>query len=157
MIKEAIISTFKEEIEKSMTTETGKSHYFDHEADIGIIGFGNTVTEAFISGAQAVFSLMSSPEEIKETNTVTFEFDEPDIEFAFVEWLNLLIAHAHKDKLIFKSFKLSHNDNHWTGEATGEHWRETLTRGTEVKGATLTALSVKKNGALWEARCVVDV
>ncbi|MDE2366260.1 MAG: archease, partial [Betaproteobacteria bacterium] len=32
-----------------------------------------------------------------------------------------------------------------------------LERGVEVKGATLTMLSVKQAGAIWEARCVVDV
>ncbi|MGZ5662035.1 MAG: archease, partial [Usitatibacter sp.] len=45
----------------------------------------------------------------------------------------------------------------WLGEAWGEPWREGLERGTEVKGATLTMLSVKRAGGLWEARCVVDV
>jgi SHS2 domain-containing protein len=30
-------------------------------------------------------------------------------------------------------------------------------RGTEVKGATLTALSVRHDAQGWQARCVVDV
>lgn len=140
-----------------MVTKIDSMHYFDHEADIGVIGFGKTITEAFVSAAEAVFALMSSPEEIKEIDTVEFKFEEQDIELAFVEWLNLLIAHAHKDKLVFKSFKLLHNGGYWKGMAMGEPWREELTHGTEVKGATLTELSVKKRGELWEARCVVDV
>jgi SHS2 domain-containing protein len=32
-----------------------------------------------------------------------------------------------------------------------------MERGVEVKGATLTMLSVKQVEAGWEARCVVDV
>jgi SHS2 domain-containing protein len=32
-----------------------------------------------------------------------------------------------------------------------------MERGTQVKGATLTALSVRQQGEGWEARCVVDL
>jgi SHS2 domain-containing protein len=39
----------------------------------------------------------------------------------------------------------------------GEPWREAHARGTEVKGATLTALSVRRDEQGWQARCVVDV
>jgi SHS2 domain-containing protein len=45
----------------------------------------------------------------------------------------------------------------WKVEARGEPWREELERGTEVKGATLTMLSVRHSESGWEARCVVDV
>jgi len=43
------------------------------------------------------------------------------------------------------------------GGASGEPWRPGLERGVEVKGATLTALVVKRDEKGWEARCVVDV
>jgi len=134
-----------------------KESYFNHDADIGVIGVGQEITDAFISGAQAIFALMSDPEEIRQTHRVTFQFEESDVELAFVEWLNLLIAHARKNKLIFKSFELSRDHDCWQGVAMGEPWQEKFTRGTEVKGATLTELSVKKIDNLWEARCVVDV
>ena len=52
---------------------------------------------------------------------------------------------------------LLHDGAHWHGVARGERWRDELARGTEVKGATLTALSVRHSDAGWEARCVVDV
>jgi SHS2 domain-containing protein len=32
-----------------------------------------------------------------------------------------------------------------------------MERGTQVKGATLTALQVTPQGDSWEARCVVDL
>jgi SHS2 domain-containing protein len=32
-----------------------------------------------------------------------------------------------------------------------------MERGTEVKGATLTMLSVRRADGGWEARCVIDV
>jgi len=45
----------------------------------------------------------------------------------------------------------------WQGRVCGDYWNDTMTRGTEVKGATLTQLAVTNNGEYWEARCVVDV
>jgi protein archease len=59
---------------------------------------------------------------------------------------------------VFRRFELSRDGSRWTGRAWGETWRADLERGTEVKGATLTMLSVRQSaGAGWEARCVVDV
>ena len=46
---------------------------------------------------------------------------------------------------------------HWHGSAWGEPWRPDMERGTQVKGATLTALQVARHGEGWEARCVVDL
>jgi SHS2 domain-containing protein len=59
--------------------------------------------------------------------------------------------------MVFNRFHVGHRENLWSAEALGEKWREDLERGVEVKGATLTMLSVKKTGAMWEARCIVDV
>jgi SHS2 domain-containing protein len=75
-----------------------------------------------------------------------------------VRWLNLLLAHAHDRGLALGAFALRREAGRWHGEAWGEPWREDLERGTGVKGATLTMLSVRRAGeGGWEARCVVDV
>lgn len=132
-------------------------NYFDHEADIGIIGRGTSLEQAFINGAEAVFGIMTDLSSIAPLQCVAINFDEEEIELAFVSWLNLLIAQAKIRGLIFSRFELKHKDPHWFGKAYGEAWREDTIRGTEVKGATLTMLSVKKLNHHWEARCVVDV
>lgn len=131
--------------------------YFDHEADIGIIGRGHSVEQAFISAAEAMFAIMTDLQQIQTSQKVNIEFDETDLDFALVTWLNLLISTAREQNLIFCSFFLEKNNSHWHGTATGEAWRDDIVRGTEVKGATLTMLSVKKNQDVWEAACVVDV
>lgn len=131
--------------------------YFDHEADIGIIGRGTTLEAAFEAAAAAVFAIMTPPASIKAKQSLTIEFEETDIELALVTWLNLLIAQARSEGLILGKFKLKNHNSHWQGKAWGEPWRKNLERGTEVKGATLTMLSVKKVDKLWEAKCVVDV
>ncbi|MDF3055112.1 MAG: Protein archease [Gammaproteobacteria bacterium] len=131
--------------------------YFDHEADIGIIGRGKTIEECFSSAAHVMFSIMSDLSDIHPISTFSFIFDEPNVELALVTWLNLLLAKSNAKNIIFSQFKIIRQESQWIGEASGEQWNENMERGTDVKGATLTMLSVKKINDEWEARCIVDV
>ncbi|HET9025387.1 MAG TPA: archease, partial [Burkholderiaceae bacterium] len=85
------------------------------------------------------------------------EFSEDDLELALVTWLNLLLAHANAQGLALARFELARDGPRWLGVAWGERWHPGLERGTQVKGATLTALAVRRHGDGWEARCVVDL
>lgn len=59
--------------------------------------------------------------------------------------------------LVFAGFRLERDGVVWRGQASGEPWHAGLSRGVEVKGATLTMLSVRQAAAGWEVRCVVHV
>lgn len=136
---------------------TEDERYFDHDADIGVIGRGVDVEKCFSNAAYNMFSIMTDLSKINPQQIIAIDFVEDDLEFAFVTWLNLLLAKAREHQLVFSEFSLEHKDNQWHGKAKGEPWRENIERGIEVKGATLTMLSVKKLNHVWEARCVVDV
>lgn len=138
-----------------MTTRC--SHYFEHDADIGIIGQGITIEKAFEAAAQAVFAIVTDLDLVQPNTIITIEFEENDLEFALVTWLNQLLGKAREKVLVFNRFQVQRNGSKWYAEAWGEKWHADLERGVEVKGATLTMLSVKQFGSLWEARCVVDV
>jgi len=131
--------------------------YFDHDADIGIIGRGATLEEAFESAAKAMFSIMA--EELPQPlgTEVDFDFEEEDAEFALVRWLNGLIAHAQSRHIVLGRFELRRDGKAWHAKAWGVPWSGEIVRGVEVKGATLTMLSVKEKAGRWEARCIVDV
>ena len=131
--------------------------YFDHDADIGIIGRGATLEQAFESAAQSMFAIMSDIAALRSEITVQLDFEEADVEFALVTWLNLLLSHARERQAVFGHFRLQRAGDSWHGEASGQRWNEEMERGVEVKGATLTMLSVKQISDGWEARCVVDV
>lgn len=136
----------------------GKSeNYFDHDADIGIIGRGETIESCFSNAASVMFSLMADVTKVRPIQIITFEFEEEDLELAFVTWLNLLVAKAQEHQLMFCDFRLKREGRLWKATVAGDHWRDNLERGTEVKGATLTMLSVTKTGHSWEAKCIVDV
>ena len=137
-----------------MSDETA---YFEHGADIGVIGRGATSEAAFVDAARAMFAIMAEPGEVDESLSVEFRFEETDLEFALVAWLNRLLAEARLHGAVFSRFELERDGAHYLGRAFGCSWNPEIERGTEVKGATLTALSVKQNAAGWEARCIVDV
>lgn len=131
--------------------------YFEHGADIGVIGRGATLEAAFVDAARAMFAIMAQPEEVDETLSVEIGFEEADVEFALVTWLNHLLTEARLNGAVFKRFELKRDGAHYQGRAYGCIWNADIARGTEVKGATLTALSVRQDAAGWEARCIVDV
>lgn len=131
--------------------------YFDHDADIGIVGRGATLEAAFAAAARAVFMLVTDLDAVAPQERVEIEFEEGDIEMALVTWLNALLGRAAELGLVFARFEIARDGDRWRGSASGERWREDLVRGIEVKGATLTALRVGEADGLWEARCVIDV
>jgi len=131
--------------------------YFGHDADVGIIGRGSTVERAFESAAEAAFAIAADPRSLRETQEVSVSFVEDDLELALPQWLNALIGASREHGVVFRRFALSRDGSRWNGRAWGEPWRADMARGTEVKGATLTMLSVKQSNGGWEARCVVDV
>jgi SHS2 domain-containing protein len=131
--------------------------YFEHDADMGIVGRGTLIEEAFENAAAAVFAMMADPAEIRPRTSVAIAFEEADIELALVIWLNLLLGEARSGALVFGRFHLRRDGICWRGSAEGEPWRAGLERGVEVKGATLTGLAVTQRDGIWEARCVVDV
>jgi SHS2 domain-containing protein len=131
--------------------------YFEHDADVGVIGRGRSIEEAFVSAARSLFALITDLRQICARERIDIEFHEGDIELAFVTWLNLLLAHAHQRGLALCDFSLVHRSDNWRGIAWGEPWRAEFERGIDVKGATLTMLEVSENNGAWLARCVVDV
>lgn len=130
--------------------------YFDHDADMGIIGRGNSIEEAFINAAYAMFNIMTDTSLIPPKHAITIQFQESDLELAFVTWLNLLLSKAREEGIILSKFNLEFKNNTWCGMAWGDDWQDNIMRGTEVKGATLTMLEVS-HYELWQAKCVVDV
>ncbi len=131
--------------------------YFPHGADIGIIGRGETLEDCFEAAAEAVFALMADLSKVKPERTIQLQFRESDREIALVVWLNRLIAESKALGMVLCQFRLQRLGDDWTGDAHGEPWHRDLEPGVEVKGATLTMLSVAETEEGWEARCVVDV
>ena len=80
--------------------------YFEHGADIGIVGRGTLIEEAFENAARAMFAIMADLGQVEQHESVDIEFEEADTELALVTWLNLLLGQARSRALIFGRFHL---------------------------------------------------
>lgn len=131
--------------------------YFGHDADIGIVGRGPSPEAAMEQAARAMFAIMADPASFHDETRVEIAFDEDDLEYALVTWLNAILAEAGAAEIMPARLALCRDGSHWRGECAGSPWQPGMERGTEVKGATLTMAAVEPCDGGWEARCVVDV
>ncbi len=131
---------------------------FEHEADIGIRGFGKSVEEAFSNAAAALYSVMVRVDAVEPREKKEVTAEAADRELLFVEWLNALLALSDIERMVFSKFEVTITGTSLTGTA----WGEKLDRvrhepRVEVKGATYHMLRVVKEHEVFLAQCVVDV
>jgi tRNA nucleotidyltransferase (CCA-adding enzyme) len=133
--------------------------HFPHGADIGVKGVGGSKNEAFEQAAMALTAVITEPQSVSPRERVTIACEAPDEELLLVEWLNAVIYEMAVRKMLFGRFQVRIDGNRLHATA----WGETIDiakhqPAVEVKGATCTALSVKRDkDGVWTAQCVVDV
>ena len=136
--------------------------FFDHQADIGIIGTGKSRAQAFQEAAKAMFEVMCDLKKVKQVKTIPIATTAKDMEELFTEYLNELLAQKDIKDMLFSNFKVkitkTSSGYKLTGAAKGEKLDPKKHRlQTEVKAATYAQLKVWREKDLYKARCVVDV
>ncbi len=122
-------------------------------------GIGPTRETAFEQAAIALSSVISDVADIAAEDSVEVSCTGPDDDMLLVEWLNALIFEMATRRMLFKRFAVHIDGQTLHGTARGELVEQARHRpAVEVKGATLTELSVRQDdGGQWIAQCVVDV
>lgn len=133
--------------------------HFPHQADMGVRGIGPTKEAAFEGAALAVTAVITDPAEVLPTQQVTITCQAPDDELLLVDWLNALVYEMATRRMLFSRFNVRFNDHSLHATAWGEPIEVARHQpAVEVKGATYTELSVKRDEeGRWIAQCVVDV
>lgn len=133
--------------------------HFHHEADVGIRGIGHTREAAFEEAALALTAVITNPESVACTETVTLDCEAPDPELLLVDWLNALIFEMATRRLLFSRFHVEIDGTRLHATACGEPVAvERHQPAAEVKGATYTELELCEDPpGTWRAQCVVDV
>lgn len=141
-----------------MEKHTGWQH-FRHEADIGIRGYGCSLEESFVQAALAMTAVITEPELIYPRDCFDVTCDSTDIEYLFVDWLNVLVYEMSVRKMLFSQFDVQIKQGHLTAKVCGEKIdRNRHHPAVEIKGATLTELQVRQSTeGNWLSQCVVDV
>ena len=133
--------------------------YFEHQADIGIRGKGNTLAEAFEQAALAMFEIMVDTIDLNPTESQIVEIEADNSEELLISWLSELLFLKDVENKIFSRFEISKiNDNTIVAKVYGEKIdfsRHKLK--LEVKAATWTQLAIKKHDNGYIAQCLVDV
>ena len=62
--------------------------YFEHQADIGIRGKGNTLAEAFEQAALAMFEIMVDTIDLNPTESQIVEIEADNSEELLISWLS---------------------------------------------------------------------
>ncbi|MSP66724.1 MAG: archease [Alphaproteobacteria bacterium] len=142
-----------------MGVSTEQWQHFAHDADMGVRGVGRTVAAAFEQAALALVAVIADPATVRGQVRVMMQCAAPDLEYLLVEWLNTIVYEMGVRNLIFGRFRVHIDGSRLTAEAWGEAVDPVRHQpAAEVKGATLTALSVALGpDGLWRAACVVDV
>ena len=137
--------------------QSGWEH-FDHQADIGIRGFGGTTAEAFEQCALSMMALVTDPSQIGTGYEIDISCKESDPELLLVDWLNKVIFEMVTRKMIFGRFEVSLKEGSLSGKAWGEPINVRRHQpAVEIKGATYTELALYQSAGRWIAQCVVDI
>ncbi len=132
--------------------------HLDHDADMGIVGCGASVAEAFEQVALGMTAIITAAE-VRPQRVVRVRCEAPDLELLLVDWLNALIYEMAVRGMLFGAFSVRIVGHELAAEAWGEPVdRQRHQPTVEIKGAPLTGGSVTEDdGGVWHARCVVDV
>lgn len=132
--------------------------HFPHDADIGLAGMGASKAEAFRQAALALTAVVTDLALVRPQTPVSIVCSAPNDELLLVEWLNAVIYEMSSRSMLFADFTVDIADGQVRATAWGEPVdRERHEPAVEVKGATMTELSVAPVDGRWRAQCVVDV
>lgn len=131
---------------------------FSHGADIGIRGYGASLSEAFVGAGRALTSVVTDLKNVLPETAIQVSCTAPDLELLFTDWINAIIYQMDTRVMLFSEFEVEIQDLQLIATISGEKIdREKHTPAVDIKGATFTELKVEKHDGLWVAQCVVDV
>jgi len=97
-------------IDVTMAKGMRRFRLIEHTADVGLVACGHTLAEAFANAAYGLFSIMAELRGVREVESRTLEFGEPDKESLLFEWLNRLLYIFDVEMLLFKRFEIGDFD-----------------------------------------------
>ncbi|ANF23407.1 archease [Thermococcus piezophilus] len=80
--------------------------HYEHTADIGIRGYGETLEEAFEAVALALFDVMVNVRKVEPKEVRELEVEAEDLEALLYLFLEELLALHEMDGLVFGNFKV---------------------------------------------------
>ena len=139
--------------------EQARWEHFEHDADVGLRAEAATREGLFEAMGAALTAIITDPDAVQRTESVSVCCDAPDDAVLLVDWLNALIYEMATRQMLFGDWQVALHDQRLEARVTGEVVdRSRHEPVVEVKGATYTELAVHQDSnGRWHGRCVVDV
>jgi SHS2 domain-containing protein len=136
--------------------------YLDHEADVIIVGLGDSLEEAFREAARGLFNLMADLDGIRPSHGVPIHHRASTLPDLFVGFLNELLFLRDVEGLLFTDTTLQVERGKDLYRLSGTVFGEPIdperhALHMEVKSATYAAYACEEREGVWRVQCVVDV
>jgi SHS2 domain-containing protein len=132
--------------------------HFEHKADMGVRGFGDSPAQSFEQAAMAMTAIITDISLVQPQHSIDIRCDETDPALLLVDWLNAVIYHMATDRMLFSRFRVTMDEQGLSARIEGEKIDIAKHRpAVEIKGATYTELAVQRHQHQWIAQCIVDV
>ena len=139
-----------------------KWEHYEHTADVGIRGYGESLEEAFKNAAIALFEIMVNTERVvrrEEREIKVFGEDLEDLLYSFLE--ELLVLHDIEG-LVFSNFevRIERADKGYLlkAKAYGEPLSRNHEPRSEVKAITYHEMEIKRlEDGTWMVQLVPDI
>ncbi len=140
---------------------SGRYELFEHMADVGIRGLGETPEEAFAQSVLALTAVVTTPERVEPRERVEIEIerdDGGDLALLFYAFLSEVIYQMASRQMLFSAAEVEIEDSRLRAILWGEPVdREKHQPAVEIKGPTLTELKVGRRDGDWFAQCILDI
>jgi SHS2 domain-containing protein len=136
-----------------------KFEFFEHTADIGLIGYGMTKREAVANTACGMFAIITQPQDVTPIECVKIEVEGYDELEVLVRFLSELLYHFNIHRMIFNKFEIiTFTDSSITAKAYGEKYipeKHVIHR--EIKTVTYHQLKIEHIDNIWRIQVIFDV
>lgn len=136
--------------------------HYEHTADIGIRGYGDTLEEAFEAVAIALFDVMVDVRKVEKKEVREIEVEGEDLYSLLYNFLEELLILHDTEGLVFGDFEVkiekTEQGYRLKAKAYGEELSEKHEPKEEVKAITYHEMEIKQlTSGEWMAQLVPDI
>ena len=131
----------------------------EHTADVGVVGKGKTMAEAFENAAYGMFSVMAELDSYVPTDNRTVEVESEDVVSLLQSFLSSLIVLFDGDAMLPLEFEITELElGRLKCEVSVRPVGEDIVwLGPAVKAVTYHQMAVEEHDGCWSARAIFDV
>lgn len=138
-----------------------KFEFLEHTADVKFRAYGETIDQAFVNSALAMFNVIVDTEKVKPKVSKKIEIKSENLESLLYDFLENLLILVDVDGFLLSnivSLKISKNKEYTLkAKVTGDDSPEKYEIKEEIKAVTYNEMFIKQEGKKYIIQVVVDI